>query len=157
MKRSTVTPSLEPEDTDEDVFARLHDQEPGPGQPGRRRLTYTDFILNIAPKPNGCWAWTGAMNANGRPVFGRDYAHRWIREFFGLAEPREGQWLGRACGWPDCVSPLPGHVQPMTPSEIRARREQPRLPRARPKVVIDAADEQREGGDPSRGQEAACR
>ncbi|PAP76373.1 HNH endonuclease [Rubrivirga marina] len=58
--------------------------------------------------PDGCWPWTGALNAEGRGRFSaagvRDYAYRWPLVFDGHRfEP--GDEIDHLCDNPACVRP----------------------------------------------------
>jgi len=58
--------------------------------------------------PDGCWPWTGALNAGGRgrmTIGGRsDYAYRWSLRLSGVDIP-EGAVVRHLCGDPSCVRP----------------------------------------------------
>ena len=62
--------------------------------------------VDIETIPDGCWPWTGSLNAEGRgriTIGGRtDYAYRWSLRLSGVDIP-EGAVVRHTCGNPSCV------------------------------------------------------
>lgn len=80
------------------------------------------------PRPDGCWLWLGAPNADGYGHFRRRLgpghyrmvrAHRHAYELLVGPIP-EGLTLDHLCGHPLCVRPA--HLEPVTNSENVRRR-----------------------------------
>lgn len=81
---------------------------------GRPESAVDRFAARIADD-EGCWIWTGALNASGYGTFNPDrnkvYAHRWSYEHHVSPIP-DGLDLDHLCRTPSCVNPW--HLEPVT-------------------------------------------
>lgn len=69
-----------------------------------RKLTYDDFLSRtLSPDSNGCCIWIGPTAGKGYGKFGRQWAHRWIYEYFYGAIP-VGYHIHHKCEYKVCVN-----------------------------------------------------
>jgi hypothetical protein len=72
------------------------------------------FMESVKKLKNGCWLWTGKLNARGMPRFFYDHAqriaHRWAYERWRGELPRMRHTL-HTCGNRRCVNPMHVEIQ----------------------------------------------
>lgn len=84
---------------------------------GKRR----DYLTSYIEDENGCWNYTGAINANGYGAILQTVAHRYFYKAL-VGDVPAGLQLDHLCMNKVCVNPQ--HLEPVTQAEnIRRRSE----------------------------------